>query len=597
MKYKNKIIFAAFPSIALLANSNVYAYDFNLGEVEGQITSQLSVGTNIATADPDKRFIFTSSGGSGTSRTGDDGRLNFKKGDVFSTVFKGLHDLELKYRDSGLFVRGKYWYDFELKDGHQDFYDIDDAGRKPLQKASGAYLLDAFVYQNYNVKDNPGSVRLGRQVVSWGESVFIPNSINTINPVDVASLRRPGSEVKEALLPVEMLYISQGISDSLGVELFYQLKFRPTSVENCGTFFAVDPTATGCVDRLVINGPDLPQGDPDLANGWLANPALANYSVRTQKDKEARDGGQFGVALRYQAESLNNTEFGFYAINYHSRSPIQSYVAGPGLTGRPGVVGINGVSGPSGYFFEYPEDIRLYGVSFQTNVSDWSLGGELSYRPNMPLQISTADLGRTATAIFGDSTHRNLGNLPVNSYIQGYERKEFWQAQVSAVKFFDQVLGASRMTVIGEVGANYIGGISNKDDTTQFGRDSTFGQSPNAAGRCATQGPPAASPKADSWCTTDGFYSDISWGYRVRTSLDYNNVFAGINLTPSVAFSHDVSGYSVNFTENAKAISVGLTAEYLAKYSVGVNYTDYFDGKFNNLVDRDFLSVNAAVNF
>src|SRR5690606_34583620 len=110
----------------------------------------------------------------------------------------------------------------------------------------------------------------------------------------------------------------------------------------------------------------------------------------------------------------------------------------------------------------------------------------------------------------------------------------------------------------------------------KFGRDSTFGQSPNSAGYCATQGPPAASPKADSWCTTDGFFSSLSWGYRVRTSLDYNNVFAGINLIPSLAFSHDVSGYSMNFTENAKAISVGLTAEYLAKYSVGVNYTNYF---------------------
>lgn len=597
MKYNNKIMLAALPTAVLSISPSAHAYEFKFGEVEGQLVSQLSVGTNIATANPDERFIFTSSGGTGTSRTGDDGRRNFKKGDVFSTVFKGIHDLELKYKNTGVFLRGKYWYDFELKDGHQEFYDIDDSGRKPLQKASGAYLLDAFVYHDYYIKDNPGSARLGRQVVSWGESVFIPNSINTINPVDVAALRRPGSEVKEALLPVEMFYVSQGLTDNLGLEFFYQLKFQATAAENCGTFFGIDPTATGCVDRLVVNGPDYAPSDPALGHGWLANPALTNYAVRTQKDKEARDSGQFGVALRYQAESLNSTEFGFYAMNYHNRAPVQSYVAGPGLTGGPGVAGLGGVSGPSGYFFEYPEDIRLYGVSFQTNVSDWSLAGELSYRPNMPIQISTADLGRTATAIFGDHTHRGLGNLPVNSYIQGYERKEYWQAQISAVKFIDQVLGASRMTIIGEIGASYIGGISDQKGETKYGRDSTFGQSPDAAGRCATQGPPAASPKADSWCSTDGFFSDLSWGYRVRTSLDYNNVFAGINLIPSLAFSHDVSGYSMNFTENAKAISVGLTAEYLAKYSVGVNYTNYFDGKYNSLVDRDFVSVSATASF
>lgn len=593
---KRKLLSTLMP-LSLAIASHAHGYQFKVGEIEGQFVSQLSIGSSIAMADPDKRFVSTSSGGIGATRTGDDGRLNFGKGDTFSNVFKGVHDLELKYGNSGLFLRGKYWYDFELKDGHQDFYDIDDTGRKPLQKASGAYLLDAFVYHDYYIGSNPGNVRLGRQVVNWGEGVFIPNSINSINPVDVAALRRPGAEIKEALLPVEMVYFSQGVNEDLGVEFFYQLKFAPTAVDNCGTFFSLDPTATGCVDRLVLNGPDLPQGDPALGSGFVTNPSLANYSVRARKDKEAKDGGQFGIALRYFAEELNNTELGFYALNYHSRAPLQAVVAGPGRTGGPGVQGINGVSGPAGYFFEYPEDIRLYGVSFQTDVNGLAVSGELSYRPNMPIQISTADLGRTAVAIFGDHTHRGLGNLPVNSYIQGYERKEYWQAQVSAVKFVDQILGASRLTLIGEVGASYIAGLSDRNDTTKFGRDSTFGQSPNAAGTCATQGPPAATPKADSWCETDGFFSELSWGYRARASLDYNNVFAGINLTPSVAFSHDLSGYSMNFVEDAKAISVGLTADYLSKYSLSANYTNFFDGKYNNIVDRDYLSLSATASF
>ena len=105
----------------------------------------------------------------------DDNRLNFKKGETFSKIFKGVHDLELKYGDSGVFVRGKYWYDFELKDEHRPFYDIDDSGRDDLAKSSGAEFLDAFVYHNYNIGDLPGNVRLGKQVVSWGESTFIGN--------------------------------------------------------------------------------------------------------------------------------------------------------------------------------------------------------------------------------------------------------------------------------------------------------------------------------------------------------------------------------------------------------------------------------------
>ena len=51
-------------------------------------------------------------------------------GETFSKIFKGIHDLELKYGDTGAFFRGKYWYDFELKDEHREFKDIDDSGRK-----------------------------------------------------------------------------------------------------------------------------------------------------------------------------------------------------------------------------------------------------------------------------------------------------------------------------------------------------------------------------------------------------------------------------------------------------------------------------------
>ena len=68
-----------------------------------------------------------------------------------------------------MFLRGKYWYDFELKDEHREFKDIDDSGRKTLA-TSGAELLDAFIYHNYAIGDLPGSVRLGKQVVNWARA-------------------------------------------------------------------------------------------------------------------------------------------------------------------------------------------------------------------------------------------------------------------------------------------------------------------------------------------------------------------------------------------------------------------------------------------
>ena len=601
---------AALPLAIGLASfsGSANAVSFNIGEVEAQLDSQLSIGASMSTAGRDKRLYYLrSEGGEAAARTSDDGRLNYDKGDVFSKIFKGSHDLELRYGDSGAFIRGNYWYDFETKDGHQDFYDISDSGRHPLQKGSGIQLLDAFVYHNYSIGNNPGNVRLGRQVVSWGEGVFIQNGINAINPIDASAFRRPGAELKEGLLPVEMLYFSQGLTENLSMEAFYQLKWHGTVADNCGTFFSTtDVAARGCNDRLVFFGDDLPHGDPALQTALAGQPG---YIVRTRKDKEASDSGQFGVAFRWFVPELNNTEFGFYAMNYHSRGPIySSEKGGLAIFGEGAVPGIDGTDGVGGYFFEHPEDIRLYGVSFGTDIGGMSVAGEISYRPNMPIQINTSDMSRTALSnnalIKGDgnfdNTYRGYDGAVAGDYIRGYARKEFWQASMSAVHFIDRVMGASRLSLIGEVGANYISGMQTGGGVTKYGRDSLFGQSPDANGECSSnEGTAAASrsPHAASWCEDNGFYTDFSWGYRLRASLDYSNVIAGINLSPNIAWSHDVEGYSPNFVENAKSISVGVNADYANKYNASLSYTNFFDGKYNTLVDRDFAAVSFGVSF
>jgi len=591
---------AALPLAIGLASfsGSANAVNFNIGEIEAQLDSQLSIGASMSTAGRDKRLYYLrTEGGEAAARTSDDGRLNYKKGDVFSKIFKGSHDLEMRYGNSGAFIRGNYWYDFETKDGSQRFYDIDDSGRHPLQKGSGIQLLDAFVYHNYSIGDNPGNVRLGRQVVSWGEGVFIQNGINSINPIDASAFRRPGAEVKEGLLPVEMLYISQGLTENLSMEAFYQLKWHGTVADNCGTFFSTDTVGRNCVDRLVWSGEDFPQGG-DFDNTGLGT---VPYIVRARKDREASDSGQFGVAFRWFAPALNNTEFGFYAMNYHSRNPLYSNVKG-GVAPGDLVEGIDGALGSAGYFFEHPEDIRLYGISFGTDIGGMSVAGELSFRPNMPIQINTGDMSRTAlpdhAAVKPDGNYDNTyreGVYAPGTEIRGYDRKNFWQASMSAVHFIDRVMGASRLSLIGEVGANYIGGIGSGNGSTKYGRDSLFGQSPDANGVCSSD--TAANPHGSTWCENNGFFTDFSWGYRLRASLEYSNVIAGINLSPNIAWSHDVEGYSPNFNENAKSVSLGLNADYANKYNASISYTNFFDGKYNTLVDRDFAAVSFGVSF
>src|SRR5690606_34294265 len=114
-------------------------------------------------------------------------RMNFNRGETFSKILKGLHDLEFQYGDSGAFFRGKYWYDFELKDESRPFKPISDQGRSPAAKSSGYDLLDAFVYHNYRLRDRPGHSRAGQQVVGCCASTVIGGCIRAVRPWEDAA--------------------------------------------------------------------------------------------------------------------------------------------------------------------------------------------------------------------------------------------------------------------------------------------------------------------------------------------------------------------------------------------------------------------------
>ncbi|WP_434650028.1 DUF1302 domain-containing protein [Pseudomonas sp. D1-2] len=610
---------AKLPLAVSLASSlagPAFGVSFNIGEIEGQFDSSLSVGASWSTAKANRDLIGANNGGKGLSQTSDDGHLNFKRGETFSKIFKGIHDLELKYGDTGVFVRGKYWYDFELKDENRLFKDISDSNRKEGAKSSGGQILDAFVYHNYAIADQPGSVRLGKQVVSWGESTFIQGGINAINPVDVSAFRRPGAEVKEGLIPVNMFYVSQSLTDNLSAEAFYQIEWDQTVVDNCGTFFSQpDVIADGCSDNLrVLNKRSTIPGAflPLLsANGVDINEE--GVLVRRGPDRDARDTGQWGASLKYMFEPLD-TEFGAYFMNYHSRAPIFSATGAPQsvYNGAPflGPLAPLVIAGNSQYFVEYPEDIRLYGLSFSTTLptgTAWS--GELSYRPNAPVQLSTTDILFAGVRPLGGPVLGNaslLTGVPGQD-LHGYRRKEITQFQTTFTHFLDQVMGASRLTLVGEVGVTHVGGLESKSDL-RYGRDPVFGPGQLPGGACdllnTSTGNGAGLPGStglNTNCNNDGFTTATSWGYRARAIWDYPDVFAGVNLKPNVAWSHDVKGYSpgpgANFEEGRKAVSLGLDAEYQNTYNASLAYTNFFGGDFSTVDDRDFLALSVGVTF
>ncbi|OWJ98604.1 adhesin [Pseudomonas sp. A46] len=617
---------ARLPLATALAGSlatPAFGLGFNLGEIEGQFDSTLSVGASWAVRGADPELVGATNGGKGDASVTDDGRLNFKKGETFSKIFKGIHDLELKYGDTGLFVRGKYWYDFELKDESRPFKDIDDHNRKEGAKASGAELLDAFVYHNYVIGELPGIVRLGKQVVSWGESTFIQGGVNVINPVDVSAFRRPGAEIKEGLIPVNMFYLSQNLTENLTAEAFYQLEWQQTVVDNCGTFFSQnDFIADGCQPLTV---------GPNLSANPLALAALSPFGIRLGAegievpragDDDARDGGQWGAALRWFVPSLD-TEFGAYFLNYHSRQPYVSSIASPnvanlsfvpqlcanlgildpaacaGVAGSPAGQQLIGAYrlGTAQYQVTYPEDIRLYGLSFATTLpTGTALSGEISYRPNLPLQLNGNDQLLAGTGVTAASPLLSSGayQLTGSDQIQGYQRKPVTQAQITAVHFFDQVMGADRLTLVGEVGMVHVGDLEGRGGL-RYGRDAVFGQGELLPDNNLC----LASSATPQHCNDKGFLTTTSWGYRARAIWEYTNLIPAVTLKPNLAWSHDVDGYGPEpgFNEGSKAVSLGLDAEYRNTYTASLSYTDFFGGDYNTSVDRDFIALSLGVSF
>ncbi|MEH6577306.1 MAG: DUF1302 domain-containing protein [Amphritea sp.] len=579
-----------------------FAVEFNIGEIEGRFDSQLSVGSSWRLDEASSDLISVPNGGTSKgSGSYDDGDLNFKDGDAFSTVFKGVHDLELTYQNYGAFVRGKYWYDFELKDGnrahghspngYQADTGLNDDGFNDYAQFSGAEILDAYVFGEFEINDQPLDVRLGRQVVNWGESTFIQGGINVINPFDVSAFRRAGAEIKEGLLPVNMAFGSLGLTDNLSAEAFYQIEWEPTAIDGCGTYFSTnDFTAEGCDGiRIVSDNPLLAvtgSNDQTYFN-FFDGSAPFNTDLVVNRDangrREADDSGQYGFALRYFAEKLNSTEFGLYYSKYHSRLPIISGIKTDAISlvtlGPLGVF-------QSKYFVEYPEDIKMFGLSFSSSLGDIAWSGEVSHKRDVPVQLngpmlveSMLALGNPAVAP-GNPVNSLVASTPLGGEIQGYTPFDVTQLQTTFVKFVDQVMGASRLTMVGELGWTHIHDFDEGPGALKYGRNGIFGFN-------ATD--------------TEGFVTQNSYGYVVRANLAYSDVFAGVNLKPEVSFKHGLSGYGPQpgavFNEDEKTLSLSLTADYLNQYSVQLSYTDFFGGNFNPIDDRDFVALSASMSF
>jgi hypothetical protein len=423
--------------------------------------------------------------------------------------------------------------------------------------------------------------------VNWGVAQFTTGGINVINPNDLAAAQRPGAQPQETKIPVGMLYADFSAGKQWGVDGFVQYESRHDVLNGCGTFLNVATYApTGCLQANVL--PTVNEAIA-FANGTY---------VHRAPDVEARDSGQFGMSLRYTLAALR-TDLRAYAINYHSRA-FSVRGTNANIAGGFGNV-VTRLTNPNGvkYALMYPEDIRLFGLSFDTRRGQATrLFGEIAHRPNQPLSLNFADLAdafvvRNPNSLLNrPASGKSALALPPGATFDAFDRFNVTTATLGANQGLPGALGAQRIVLAGELAWSHVADLPSPD-VLRYGRSDAYGVAAIPGVACADSYP-------GKTCAHDGFITRNAWGYRARIALTYNDVFFGASLIPSLIFTHDVDGYSYDgtFLENRKILRSGLRADWKGKYFGEIFYTRFSDNpRYSMLVDRDNVVLFAGANF
>ena len=672
-------------------------------EVTVGATISWGVAQRIESQDPERSVLNSGDGNS------DDGNLNYAKGDIISNTLKLTSDIQVEKGNTGVFGRFTAFVDDE-NDGErkESRTQLSDDAKELV--ARDVRLLDLYLYHNFESEQVIGDVRVGNIVLNWGESTFIQNGINAINPVDVSRLRTPGSELREALVPVPMITASVSPNDRLTFEGFLQTEWKPTEIDPVGSYFSRSDYIGAGATQAELDLRSHPQV-PTSARKYMTPNDQDNWlSVKRDRDVTPSDSGQYGVALRYLTEGGSETEVGVYYINYHSRRPLVSAKTGTlesliyGLQSKgniensvapevkkllgeiqnsqknmkshevifqefiqdlsklkpqdpPNQDGENSVLRDSefrqivrqvkelvGYlpgslvelgnreFFEsigtqmsvdrfaqtasyqveYPEDIGLFGLSFNSLLGStgWAIQGEASFRSDAPLQREDGSvllealnyLKTVGEDVFGGRTNdvpippvcplkelqdemqvkevpdvpciqRESGFAPQGVKVDGVVRRDVSQFQLTGTKLFGPISG------IGAEGGVFIAEIA----TTQI----------------HSMPDPKILPLEGSG---SGVGTADSWGYRLATRLDYPNAIGPVSLSPYLQYQHDVSGTTPapisNFIKGRKTWTYGIGANYLDRWTGNFSVTQYKGaGLRNPHGDRDFMSLSVGYTF
>ena len=513
---------------------------------------------------------------------GNDGNQNFEKGDMVQNRISIISDLNINYKNFGAFVRARAWYD--------DIYkNQDPASWTPVAQGDPAYplgdfngdqmgqfqsetkdylgseieLLDAYLFANFKVFGKHSSVRVGKQVINWGESMAFPNSVSSaINPVDANAGTRAGVDLKEIFQPTESLYGQIGLTSKITMEAFYQWKHRGTTLLAAGSYFSEqDMLGVGADEMIILS--------------------INNYVLNDKRD-EVEDGGQYGLAFRYFADS--GTEYGFYAVNAHDKTPsLETERTNATLKLNGTTFQVEQQPGTGLYHVDYKEDLQTFGLSFSTVWGDTNVTGELSYRPNATIVLDPACVAYTLdTSAVGGPTMAPVNPADPsdpNNGCSDHLPSEISEAKLAQMQMsFVHVYGHSAiwdsLSIAGEVVAWQYGELATGEDAEDD--NMYFTNTPNGLGTL------------------------------LRVDFNYTNLFFGADLNIPITWQQGWKGtnFRTNSREGATVFSAGTRLIFPADWETSLIYTmyageddDQLDATFYHLADRDNIAFNVKYNF
>jgi Protein of unknown function (DUF1302) len=601
---------AASVSLAVLgaASSSAYGYDFTtgFGDLSGSLVSNLTAGAGIRTKSPSCSLTGDPNAyGCGAAANvnqwgfGDDGDLNYRKGQAFSTYISATSELLLTMPNEGykFMIRGTAMYDFLAG----------DTARTPLSSTASAQvvypvqLLDLWVEKDFNLGGGPAHVRLGNQVINWGESYFATGGINATNSVDIQKLLIPGSQLKQALLPAPMLSFAAGLGNGFSTEGYYQFQWNGNRYPPVGTFWSVSnnfgrgavPATVnsnnfnvGGVDAGTIAGSNsgnsttLSTINSGLVNGQYAGSPYNSIGIPVSTQLPSEYKPQFGVKLNYKPKNID-ANFGFYYENYTDKSPVLSTLA-------------NGSNQ-----WSYLENRQLFGASANFALGDWAIGTELSYRPHDAIALSSC-FGANGPL---DSNTNGVSGINCQQWEDRKKLQYDINGQLNLTQSeypFLKLIHADMAVLTAELTWIYYPGLSSSGVTRTIDGQSVT-QVP-AAGYYAwlNNGSSLGYPivAAQGTASSVGATVDFNWTYD-------GSLIPGWQVTPGVTFSDALYGYtptfSANYLQGAKSLNFYvLFNQNPTVWQAGINFTAFFGG--HNTVgqpyaDRNFVGMFATRNF